>query len=416
MMVMKAHATILVVKEYGVNNTYSSISAAITAAANNDTIVVYDKPSGQAWIENLTLDKNLWIIHPTQGTRFKAPGDVTIVPKAGMDLYILGWDMNGKSVFSSSTGSTATSASRAKITVADCINANSINLNLDWIDSRIYYNTFTGNINFRHGLAIANVSTIGGIIVDQESTADAQNDSILIIGNKARWGYLDTKEAGVIANNYFANDNHECNGTASNASISPLVIKFHNQSSTSILNINNNTITNAGNSGCNRYGLVFRNSGNVSNVKITNNIIYCYEQNSNSFALYHDLGTPNPVSGLPFISYNYLGSRNSQFSTFNLNNELNYQSTAGNGFGTLDTWGRAASGNTTCINMGNYLGEYYDIDLTRNDLGTYGGPYSIDNYLTTGTGKGKVLYINIKHQLTNINQVLDVKSSSGSKF
>lgn len=410
MMVMKAQATILVVKEYGVNNTYSSISAAITAAANNDTIVVYDKPSGQAWIENLNIDKNLWFISPIQGTRFKATGEVTIVPKAGMDLYILGWDMNGKSITTTATGSTATSTNRAKITVADCINAININLGVDWIDSRIYYNTLTGNINFRHGLAIANVSSAGGVIVDQESTADAQNDSILIIGNKAKFGYLDTKEAGVIANNYFALSSSS--SAYYNAGQSPLIIRNHNQASTAVLNISNNTITNIGAiAGITRCGLVFYNSGNVSNVKITNNIIYSFETSGSDIAL-KQLNS----SGLPFISHNYLGARTGQYSDFGLNNELNYQSAATNGFGTIDTWGRAASGNTTCINKGNYLGEFYDIDLTRNDLGTYGGPYSIDNYLTTGTGKGKVLYINIKHQLANINQVLDVKSSSGSKF
>ena len=95
---------------------------------------------------------------------------------------------------------------------------------------------------------------------------------------------------------------------------------------------------------------------------------------------------------------------------------MNYKTTGFNAFGSIDTWGRASSGNANLINKGNYLGEYYDIDLTRNDIGTYGGPYTIDNYLTSGTGKGKVLYVNIKHQLTNLNEILNIKGSAGAKF
>ena len=119
------------------------------------------------------------------------------------------------------------------------------------------------------------------------------------------------------------------------------------------------------------------------------------------------------------ISHNYINAVNASAAnicTIPFNNELNYTSTTANAYGTIDTWGRAASGNTNLINKGNYLGQYYDIDLTRNDIGTYGGPYSIDNYLAGGVSKGKVLFIDIQHQLTNLNQILNAKAAAGSKF
>ena len=410
-----AHATILLVKEGGVNNTYPTISAAITAAANNDTIVVYDKLSGQPWLESITIDKNLWIIHPTQGTRFKAPGNVTIVPKAGMDLFILGWDMAGFSITATATGSTATSANRAKITVSDCSNMLNLDLRVDWIESRVFYNqtNITGSIYFRHGLAVANVLINGGIYVDQESTVAAQNDSILIIGNKIRSCYVDTKEAGLIANNYIYNDNNAGNWYdwgGGNA----LSIRYHNQSDSAIFGIYNNTLTNAGGGSGTRMAIAMRNSGKVSNIRIVNNLLYVC--GTTSYGLWYDAGGPNVISGNPFISHNFINSCNSNYTNFSTNNELNYNSNAGPGYGTIDTWGRAASGNTTLINKGIYLGEYFDIDLTRNDIGTYGGPYSIDNYLTSGDSKGRMLYINIKHQLTNLNQLLNIKASGGAKF
>lgn len=484
------NAAILVVKEYGVNATYSTIVAALTAAANNDTIVVYDKPSGQQWTEDLTIDKNITFMHPTQGTRFKAPGNITIVPKAGMDLYMIGWNLDSKSITATSTGATATSSNRAKITIGDCQNVSNINLNVDWIDARLFYNqtNITGNFTFRHGMAIANVLA-GGIEVIQESTTASQNDSILVVGNKANWCYLDTREAGLVANNYFYNTiknaaftllGHNSNGSAifsivNNTFISasfsttcsagfsgncgyncqtitvttPFPHEFTNGQAVtmsgwnnayfngtfSISNVTANTFTFSRDCGvggnCNGTngsgsGGTVSGGGNMvtsaisirncvmSNLKVMNNLIYSVTSPLPSFGI-NNVNT----TGQPLISHNYInlnGGSAGQVSSVGFNNELNYTSNSANAYGSIDTWGRASSGNTNLINKGNYLGEYYDIDLTRNDIGTYGGPYSIDNYLTSGTGKGKVLYVNIKHQLTNLNQILNVKGSAGAKF
>jgi hypothetical protein len=411
------NAAILVVKEYGVNATYSTIAAALSAAANNDTIVVYDKPSGQLWTENLTIDKNITFLHPTQGTRFKVPGSITIVPKAGMDLYIIGWDLNNNSIGVSASGATATSSNRAKITVADCNNMNNLNLNIDWVDARIFYNqtNFYGQLIFRHGLAVANVLSNSGIFVEQESTTAAQSDSIIVIGNKARWCNITTKEAGVVANNYFYGDYHAQNFFSSPGQGNTMLLRNHNQSATAIFSIVNNTIVNDGGDGTTRMAMVFNGFGNMSNVKIVNNLIYVDEDNGASDC--HGIYSYDGNSGQPFLSHNYINTRNlGNYTNFNENNELNYKATAAYAYGSIDTWGRASSGNAYLINKGNYLGEYYDIDLTRNDIGTYGGPYTIDNYLTSGTGKGKVLYVNIKHQLTNLNEILNIKGSAGAKF
>ena len=417
---LHAQATVLVVKEYGVNATYATINAALAASANNDTIVVYDKPSGQPWLENLTIDKNLTFLHPNQGTRFKAPGEITVVPKAGMDLYFVGWDMNTKSITATATGATATSSNRAKITVSDCINVVNINLSLDWIDARVFYNqtNITGSIFLRHGIAVANVLTNGGIQINRESTTAAQADSVIISGNKARWCWFDSEESGLIANNYFYNDNGSGNYWDPGIS-NALHIRYHNQAATRTTWVVNNTITNIG--ACctaNRMALTIRYAGNVSNIRIINNIIYASEGgNTQTYGIYGATGTPNSNIGTPYISHNYINTvATTNYTTFSENNELNYKSSASNAFGTIDTWGRAASGNTNLINKGNYLGQYYDIDLTRNDIGTYGGPYSIDNYLAGGVSKGKVLFIDIQHQLTNLNQILNAKAAAGSKF
>lgn len=409
---LHAQATVLVVKEYGVNATYSTINAALAAAVNNDTIVVYDKPSGQPWLENLTINKNLTFLHPNQGTRFKAPGQITVVPQAGMDLYFIGWDLNANSITATATGSTATSGNRAKITVTDCINVTNINLSVDWIDARVFYNqtNITGSIFLRHGLAVANVLSNGGIQVNQESTIASQADSLIIVGNKARWCYFDSRESALIANNYFYNDNNNGAYWGDPGTGNALSIRGHNQSSSRPLYIFNNTITNTGVGTGTRMAIALTNCGTLNNVRIVNNL--CYASGTTSYGIWAET-----YSGLPYISHNYINLNGwTNYSNLSFNNELNYTSSTANAFGSIDTWGRAASGNANLINRGNYLGQYYDIDLTRNDIGTYGGPYSIDNYLAGGVSKGKVLFIDIQHQLTNLNQILNAKAAAGSKF
>jgi hypothetical protein len=289
-----------------------------------------------------------------------------------------------------------------------------INLDQDWIDARIFNNTnnITGQVTYRHGIAIGNVLTTSGIYVTQESTTVAQNDSIIIIGNRAKWCAVYTREAGLLANNYFSNDNSSQSWWAAN--VAALTVGAHNVASTAIFGVYNNTILNVGGLGGTTRMAFATDNTNVSNIRIVNNLIVSLSANGsqNSYALNGYQGI-----GAPFISHNYFVTNGPPFnySSYSFNNELNYTN-GGSNYGSIDTWGRAASGNTLLIDKGNYLGEYYDINLTRNDIGTYGGPYSIDNYLNTSNSKAGVLYINMPHTLTNINQLINVKASAGSKF
>ena len=45
---------------------------------------------------------------------------------------------------------------------------------------------------------------------------------------------------------------------------------------------------------------------------------------------------------------------------------------------------------TSFVNSGASGIRYFDIDMTRNDIGIYGGPYSWDNYWGSSTGKGVI--------------------------
>lgn len=403
---LPSNASTLLVKEYGVNNTYSSIQAAITAAANNDTILVYTKPSGQLWLENITIDKNLWIANPIDSVRFTLQGTVTIVPKAGMQLMMVGFNLvNGGGFAVSNTGATATATNRASILISDAIVSGSIDLSTNWLDVNIVYSVITGSTIFRHGIMAGNTCS-GGIQVTQETAVGGGNDqdSIIIVGNKGTWCSIDTRGGMLISNNYFSANIGNGNWNQAGANI--LSIYGHSNANNVITTISNNTLINTHTSNQTAMALVLRY---YSNTRVFNNIFASNACCGAAYAIYDATSS----SGTPFISHNILQASNTNASNINLNNELNYLNT---GYGSIDTYGRAAAGNSLCINKGLYTGQYYDIDLTRNDIGTYGGPFSIDNYITNTGGKGRVFFIDVPHQISNINQLINIKAGAASKF
>ena len=60
--------------------------------------------------------------------------------------------------------------------------------------------------------------------------------------------------------------------------------------------------------------------------------------------------------------------------------------------------GKPYSGSAS-INSGKNSIEYYDIDMTRNDIGTYGGPYSWDNYWNTASGSARIYNLNLPFEI-----------------
>ena len=75
------------------------------------------------------------------------------------------------------------------------------------------------------------------------------------------------------------------------------------------------------------------------------------------------------------------------------------QSLAGDvdGATTVDTLGRAIT--AAAIDAGAPDLIYYDIDVTRDDQGTYGGPYSIDNYTNTASGSARIFDLNMPFEI-----------------
>ena len=80
------NATDLVVAPGGAGGAYSSINAALAAAAPNDRIIVYPQPGGASYADtNIRITKSIQILSATEGAYYTLDAPViNITPYASM--------------------------------------------------------------------------------------------------------------------------------------------------------------------------------------------------------------------------------------------------------------------------------------------------------------------------------------------
>jgi len=245
---------------------------------------------------------------------------------------------------------------------------------------------------------------------DIKNDPDNHNDSILIIGNINFAGEINSNANIRIENNYFQYYRifdyyylSRCEHRSE--SYSPIILDLHNLSDQEI-HISNNTfaIRHADvrhDNYCNSYDYTERHYNRAlriklnDNLKVYNNVfdyIGNYGNTGNLRTIYSDHG-----SGTPFISHNYIDENLPDISV-DVNNEFNSYWTEL----YTDDYGRCSG---DCVDGGIYLGQYNDVDGTRNDAGTYGGSHSIDNYLQESEGKARVYYIDMTNFINSPNNI-----------
>ena len=133
-------------------------------------------------------------------------------------------------------------------------------------------------------------------------------------------------------------------------------------------------------------------NANMSNIDVYNNLFF-----SNSTGVYYDVAcgssTCNTLTGTAkFYNNIYEGplAGVGQAVVGNVQTTATF---------TIDSFGKSTD--ALIVNQGSPALQYYDIDLTRNNIGTYGGPYSIDNYWNTATGRARVYDLTIPFEIWN---------------
>ena len=376
------YAADIYVNSSGQSGTYTTIGAAITAASSGDRIFI--SPYG-TYTENLSIDKSLTLTSSASGTNFNLIGNISIAVDAGNEVRIIGCICSGS--INPATGT--------------AVQNNMANFYL--IDSEVWNLALAGFIK-THALFCNNIAYVtiwhgeirGCKISNNITINDGPNagtgDTVKIIGNVVRGKliYNSDDDLFYISNNFF-NSIYDHSPTSSRSCV--LINNSHyNTSANNVFN-NNTFLYYSGSQ--NAYGVKVIGS-NQSNILVTNNIFEDLYTTWNGGYDYSFLSDPTnlAIAKKPKASYNYSYGTciwNSVISNTTLGQ------TSGPSNFNYDDYGRSVD--PRIVNSGSPSIQHFDIDMSINNLGTYGGPHSIDNYINTTNGKARIYDLNMPFEI-----------------
>ena len=330
----------------------------------------------------------------------------------------------------------------------DCeiLNGYDINCDVSGLSLNLMYSNLPNDdskITFRQGSLIAN-NINGGFIINPGDNVN-YNDTTKIIANRISSEFRNVIDNSdhyfLIANNYFAlyNETGASGGKGLTIKSSNLNVGGEN----SILNNTMETYPEV-------WGSNIKFNGNFShsNTNVLNNVFAIklanFSASTGPFPTEKHIG--NGISSSPiqpnfnpklirnnaftysqsqgvvnicnaninngYCSWDFFGAIGIEIDSINYLNSTPTNSIIINGdFNTSNYFSGTGKVITALIDAGENSPKFYDIDLTRNDLGTYGGPYSWDNYWNTNNGRARIYELDAPFELPP-NQTFNIKSSA----
>lgn len=366
----------LYVRENGANGAYSTVTAAITASANGDRIIIKPKAAGAAYIENLTINKSLTFVSETTYQKYKLQGTIVVTPLAGRVVTIHNADAGSVSISGTTTGGRTTlNVFNSMLVFFDAAQINATaNLSGCSVQNEAIFShgKFTGNI-------------LGSVFVGHTADTNLAPDDVEIIANIVNYGISNSQKnyKFKILNNFLVQSS----------------INIWGLKNTSINEINNNVV-NARNNGGGQFGepiSINLQQGNSGNIDIFNNVL----APGGDYLVYNY----NPLATLSV----YFNIADSQFVLQN----VAYQGSNTVGNFTINPNSHTVSGAN--VNAGSPEAEYTDLDLTRNDAGNGGGSNSWSNYWPADSGnRAQINYLTLPRTIT-AGTTLNVSGSGFSK-
>ncbi|MBL0098443.1 MAG: hypothetical protein IPP46_19660 [Bacteroidetes bacterium] len=385
-------ATDLVVAAGGAGGAYASINAALAAAAPNDRIIVYPQAGGGAYSDtNIRITKSIQILSANEGAYYAVDAPViNITPStAGINVTIIGMKLLTGSIFSTIASPTG---SRSTINLLnDSLSDGLISINHDNYDLTVASSHVQAGLTFRFGKAIGNIIR-SAVTINSDASVNNPLDTVLVIGNKV-FGYTASNYSGIYWNStthFFAIQNNFISLTYYlNGYGTGIFIATSKNSTAGINMINNNTVYKA--STALSYGIYFTGAAS-SYTEILNNLI----AGSASYAVY-------VTSGNVSVHYNYFTSASLLGFT---NDGTNITATNV----TLNAEGLNTNPLSNTINGGTTDSAYADIDLTRNDVGCYGGSFTLNNFFPiTSNDWARVILVTAPRRVL-VNGTIHVKA------
>lgn len=401
----------LCVNEAGSGGCYSSITAALAAANDGDRILIQPKTGNAPYVENLTINKSVQLLSNQEAVKWSLTGNITITPAVGRSISIL--HMYNTTGNITASGNSPVGA-RCKVNIMDCDLANGyINFNYDYFDVNLISSIIQdGYVALKYGNVIGSSISASThlnmlyllsryILLYFNTDAAATNDTLYIVGNivninsGSNVSYTNillnsTSQFFYVSNNYVTKQNtyYDCEG-----------IRFYNHKNSTLGTnaVYNNTIYTP-QSYSYYYDAIDISSNSVGQFDIKNNI--CYSPNIPAgYVRYY--ATATPTVG---FSYNYCAP-NGVLSGIvdNGTNNLSSNSTLNIATGQLNTGSDGINGGYPDLT-------FYDLDLTVNDVGAYGGSFSLTNFHPI-TGAARVYFVNTPRTVLQ-SGTLNIKANS----
>jgi len=223
------------------------------------------------------------------------------------------------------------------------------------------------------------ISTYYGNSVLLLTDASATNDTMLIIGNKITANAATGTQLGIQAattSQFVSICNNYVTTTTAGSQLAPIYLGTVKNSVLGRNSVINNTI-NALTQTLSYFGGIYIGASPANGyIDVVNNLIL----SQGGVGVYAP-----PSSGPIAVSYNLM---NNPLTLTNITNDGTNNLSSNT---TLNTSGKPNAG-SDAINGGSSDEAYYDINLTRNDAGAYGGSFTLDNFFPV-TGSARVYFI-----------------------
>lgn len=379
-----ASAADLYVRDLGAGGSYSTISAAITAANDGDRIIIRPKAGSLPFIENLTIDKSLSFVSEINFSKYIVQGTITVTPAAGRVVTIHNLQISGTNAISVSGDSTGGR------TTLNVLNSTTAAVNAGVANTTLNMSGCTGTaIAMSHGRVTGNKLTSININTPTIDT-NPSTDDIEIIANAF-------SVSGPAINLNQKNYNFRIlNNFAGTGYITISAVK--NDSTNEIIN---NVISSTNTSNANNSIQVSSPAGFTGLVSILNNVFYYIGPT---------FGTFYPVTASGVSCYVYYNVSNYSVTMPTITNSGNNNTASI----TLNTTNYTVNG--LAANTGSPEDDFADIDLTRNDRGHYGGSNSWTNYWPIAVGnKPQVNYLNTPRRIYTGTTEMNATGSGYSK-
>ena len=349
---------------------FNTITSAVNAAVNGDRIIIASNTYNEA---TLKIGKSLKIIPQTAGATINFNANIIIAGFPGMKLEIVGLNLGVYSI-SSNAITSGSITNRAKITIIDS-SFTTIDINNDFYECNIIKNTIAQSLNFKYGNIVLNtVNNISFLDEALDNPANAVGKTLITNNNITNYLLIYNNDSNfIVANNIITSGLYVKRWYAV-STVKNMIVnnQFASSGSTQLL-VSYSSVPN--------YNLIF--SSNIGNVSF-------YTSKSSGYGLYN--------SSLFDTYSNLYSTGTSIFPSTSISGVFEWSY---NGFslphaasaGTDPLSFINTPGTTNTIDAGNPKHDYYDIDLTINDRGIKGGPYSQLNYNPTSNPNNSKAFI-----------------------